>query len=272
MIYKTIRPNYNMISDYFKEEPEGTKAFPIYRANTMEYGKVFAEASMGFLGNVEYNVKQDVLTVKTSTNKPVLATIGCQLAGWTLGDTMMSGPLRMRVKKPPFIFDKIDFGMVPKLPNVLCVEGDAPEASVINELVGNGIESAEIIWTGENDPTQFINVPARAIEIALFRLFFLTDINNFRINKATSTVQTSVHKDNLNTELNDAIRFNGNVTLMGDFKGFRDFEPIVTKHAGLKDQKFETVMRETGCVANCPIELFSVSQLTVIDQGKTRVF
>jgi len=260
------------VSELVKERPEGTKAFPIFRANSLEMGKVFAEASMGFLGRVEHATKGHELIVKTSTNRPVLATLGCQLAGWTLSSTMISGPLRMRVKKPSFIYDKLDFQGAPKLPDIACVEGDASPTSIINEMVDNGVERAEILLTDEGSPAQYINIPARAIEIALFRLFFLTDLNQFKITKAMSTVNAPLKVDNPSTELNDAIRFRGKVTLIGDFNGFRDFQPILTKNAGLADQRFETVMRETGSVANCPLELFSVSQLTVIDNGKTRVY
>jgi len=262
------------ISDIVTEKPEGTKKYPIYRADTLEMGKIFAEASMGFLADVSYGSKGSDLTVKVSTDRPVLATLGCQLAGWTVEDTMMSGPLRVKAKKPGFIFDKLNLGVVPPLPDVVCVEGDTKGSNVMAELKKNDIPSAEILWTTENSKAQFINVPARAIEIALFRLFFMDDIdiNNFKITKAMSTVETSLDKEDLSCELNDSIRYNGSVTLMGDFKGFRDFEPIVTKHAGLEGQRFKTVMDECGSVAKCPLELFSVSQLTIIDKGKTRVF
>lgn len=260
------------ISELVSEKPEGTKSFPIYRAETLEMGKVFAEASMGFLAEVGYGVKGNDITVKVETDRPVLATLGCQLAGWTLGDVMISGPLRVKAKKPSFIFDRIDFGQIPDLPNVACIEGDTSDASIINELVDNGIKKAELLWTKENSQTQFVNVPARAIEIALFRLMFLTEFNKFKITHATSSVRASLKSKTPSTDLNDAIRYDGKVTLVGDFKGFKDFEPIVTKNAGLADQKFGDVMRETGCVANCPLELFSISQLTVIDNGKTRVF
>jgi methenyltetrahydromethanopterin cyclohydrolase len=260
------------ISKLINKDPEGTKSFPLYHLNELEEGKVFAEASMGFQGKVDYGVKGTQLTVKASTTRPVLATLGCQLAGWTMGDAMISGPVRMKAKKPGFIFDKIDFSYVPELPSVACIEGEIADTRLINEMNENGIESAEVLCTTENSKTQFINIPARAIEIALFRLSFLADINDFRISKAISNVETSLEKENLNCELNDSIRFNGQVTLMGDFGGFRDFDPIVTKHAGLYDQTFKTVMDEVGSVANCPLELFSVSQLTIIDQGKTRVF
>ncbi len=260
------------ISELVKESPEGTRAFPIWRADSIAMGKVFAEASMGFLGRVEQTVKDNKIIVKTSTERPVLATLGCQLAGWTLGETMISGPLRMRVKKPSFVYEKLDFGRVPELPDIACVEGDASTTSIINEMVDCGVERAEILLTDENSEAQYVNVPARAIEIALFRLMFLADLNQFKIAKAMSTVTASLGAENPGTELNDAIRFSGKVTLIGDFKGFREFEPIVTKNAGLADQKFESVMRETGCVAECPLELFSVAQLTVMDGGKTRVY
>lgn len=261
------------ISKLVREEPEGTRTFPIFRAESMEMGKVFAEASMGFLGNVEYAARGSKLTVKTTTTRPVLATLGCQLAGWTVDGSMISGPLRMKVKKPGFIYDRIDFGQVPKLPDIACVEGDVSPTTLINSLVDSGVDSAEILWTREHSPAQYINVPARAIEIALFRLSFLADLNQFKVRKALSTVTTSLgKKESLSMELNDDVRFNGRVTLIGDFKGFRDFDTIVTKNAGLAEQKFETVMKETGSVADCPLELFSVAHLTVMDSKRTRVF
>ena len=119
------------ISDIVSEKPEGTKSFPIYRAETLEMGKVFAEASMGFLAEVGYGVKGSKITVKTETDQPVLATLGCQLAGWTLGDVMISGPLRIKAKKPSFIFEKIDFGQIPDLPNVACIEGETSDGAVM---------------------------------------------------------------------------------------------------------------------------------------------
>ncbi len=260
------------ISELAKEKPEGTRAFPIWRADSLEMGKIFAEASMGFLGRVEHARKGHQLAVKTSTDRPVLATLGCQLAGWNLGGAMISGPLRMKVKKPSFVYEKLDFGRVPELPDIACVEGDAAPTALVNEMVENGVKGAEILLTGEDSEAQYVNVPARAIEVALFRLMFLADLNKFRITRAMSTVTASAELDKPGTELNDAVRFSGKVTLVGDFRGFRDFGPIVTKNAGLADQRFETVMRETGCVAECPLELFSVAQLTVMDKGKTRVY
>jgi len=254
------------------EKPEGTKSFPIYTADSLERGKVFAKAAMGFLGNVEYGVKGDLLTVKTSTERPVLATLGCQLAGWGVAESMISGPVRMKVKKPSFIYDKVNFGQFPELPDVACVEGEATSTQIINKMVESGIEQAEIIRSSENSESQYINILARAIEIALFRLSFITDINQFKITNAVSNVETRMNKEDLSNELNDAIRFHGQVTLIGDFKGFKDFEEIVTKNTSFRDQNFGTVMNKVGSVANCPLELFSVSQLTIMDKGKTRVF
>ena len=260
------------LSRVFKEKPEGTREFPIYRANTLDAGKVFAEASMGYLGAVEYGLKGSELVVKTSTIRPALATLGCQLAGWTVGDTMISGAVRIKAKKPQFIYDKINFGLVPKLRSVACVEGEAPPEQITAELVKHGINSAEILWTKENSMAQFINIPARAIEVAMFRLFFMSDINKFRIRRAVSTVKTSVDLKNPSSELNDAIRSTGSVTLSGDFGGFKDFDPIVTRNAGYANKTFDDVMKAKGSVANCPLELFSVGKLTIIDAGRTRVY
>jgi len=260
------------LSRIFKEKPEGTKQFPIYRANTLDAGKVFAEASMGFLGAVEYGLKGTELVVKTTTIRPVLATMGCQLAGWTMGDTLISGSVRMQARKPPFIYDKVNFGLVPKLHSVACVEGDATPEAIIAELQAGRVNSADVLLTSQDSMAQLINIPARAIEIAIFRLFFMTDLNRFKIRRAVSTVTASIDVKDPATELNDAIRFNGAVTLSGDFGGFKEFESIVTKNTKFADEKFGDMMNEYGSVAKCPIELFSVAKLTIIDSGRTRIY
>jgi methenyltetrahydromethanopterin cyclohydrolase len=261
-----------LLSRVFKEKPEGTKQFPIYKANTLESGKAFAEASMGFLGAVEYGLKGNELIVRTTTIRPVLATMGCQLAGWTVGDTMISGSVRLVAKKPSSIFEKINFGLVPKLHRVACVEGGAPQDEIISELKSNKIEYADILWTREDSMAQYVNIPARAIETAIFRLFFMTDLNKFRIRRAISTVTTTIDLKTPATELNDAIRFNGNVMLSGDFGGFKEFEEIVTSNTKFASDKFGDVMKEYGSVADCPLGLFSIGKLTIVDAGKTRVY
>jgi len=260
------------LSKILRQKPEGPKEYPIYRVNTLEAGKIFAEASMGFLGKVEYGKTADGINVRTTTTKPVLATLGCQLAGWTMGDTMISGPLRLLTKKPSFIFDRVHFGELPKLQRVACVEGDASIDSIIKELSTRGIDSAEILITEQNSAAQYINIPARAIEIALFRLFLLTDINKFRISRAISTVTAPMKSKNLSNELNDAIRLNGHVTLIGDFAGFHDFETLVTRNTPFSKKTFDEVIQNCGSVAKCPVELFSVSKLTVVDAGNTKGF
>jgi methenyltetrahydromethanopterin cyclohydrolase len=260
------------LSRVFKERPEGTKQFPIYKANTLEAGKVFAEASMGFLGSVEHGLKGNELIVRTTTIRPVLATMGCQLAGWTVGDTMISGSVRMLARKPSSIYEKINFGLVPKLHRVACVEGSAPQEAVIKELQDNKIDYADILWTREDSMAQYVNIPARAIETAIFRLFFMTDLNKFRIRRAISTVTTAIDLKNPAAELNDAIRFNGFVMLSGDFGGFKGFEDIVTNNTKFAADKFGDVMKSHGSVADCPLGLFSIAKLTVVDAGKTRVY
>lgn len=260
------------ISDYIKLLPDKLDGFEFYELNSLEHGKVFSEASMGFLAGVDYGLRGDQITVKVETTKPVLATLGCQLAGWIIGDAMLSGPLRARVRKPEFIFDKIKHVKIPKLPDVVCVEGVFEREDLVDKLRAEGIDSAQILYTENNSKTQFVNILARTIEIALFRLSFLTDLSDIKISEALGTVTTSIEKEDLNVELNDSIRYNSAVTLIGDFGGFREFEPIVTSHSGFADQTFKTILAERGSIARCPIEVFSVSRLTVIDNGKTRAY
>jgi len=259
------------ISRVLRQKPEGPPEFPTYRVNSIAGGKIFAEASMGFLGRVEYGRQPGRITVRTTTDDPIAATLGCQLAGWTLGSSMISGSVRFIAKKPSFVFDKIHFDEH-KMQPVACVEGDATPASIIAELQKRGISSAEILMTEENSPTQYVNIPARAIEIALFRLFMMTSMNKIRVSKAVSTVSAPLSTGDMSSILNDAIRNEGRVTLIGDFGGFKDFETLVTRNTHFSKKTFEEVMKEAGSVAKCPVELFSVAHLTVVDAGKTRVF
>lgn len=260
------------ISKFIKEKPEGSKEFPIYRVDSIESGKVFAEASMGFMGAVSYAERGNAIAVRTTSTKPIMATLGCQLAGWTAGNAMISGPVRLQAKKPGFIFDKVKFGRIPQLPPVACVEGDEKPQAVISELKNNGIMSAEILWTSESSKAQYINIPARAIEIVLFRLLFSGRLNDFRLTKTTSLVTAKLNLKDPSSDLNDAIRFNGKVLLMGNFRGFTGFKDIVTKNTEFAEDDFADVMKECGSVANCPIELFSVGELTVVDSGRTTVY
>jgi hypothetical protein len=59
---------------------------------------------------------------------------------------------------------------------------------------------------------------------------------------------------------------------MGDFAGFKDFETLVTMNTPYNNRKFGDMVKAAGSVAKCPLEVFSISHLTVIDNGKTRVY
>jgi methenyltetrahydromethanopterin cyclohydrolase len=253
---------------------EGTKRFPVYRMNSIESGKIFAEASMGSLGRVDYGVSGSQITIKTTIENPVLATLGMQLAGWCVDSAMVSGPIRLRAKKPSFIFDKLRFEDIPDLPNVGCIEGDANPTTLINKLLASDIKEAALLWTTEKSYAQLINIPARACEIAIFRLFNLTDLNKIKIDKAWSTVRASISfKGDPSSYLNDCIRFDGEVVLQGDFAGFKDFPGIVTKNTKYADQTFEEIMKKAGGIKDCPMEAFSVGKLTIIDpKRKTKTF
>ncbi len=83
---------------------------------------------------------------------------------------------------------------------------------------------------------------------------------------------TSIDLKNPAADLNDAIRFNGAVTLSGDFGGFKEFDQLVTKNTKFGHEKFGDVMKEFGSVAKCPLGLFSIGKLTIVDAGRTRVY
>lgn len=259
--------------------------FPLYWAKTLQEGRVFAEASMGFLGSVTYKISGDVITVKTSTNYPLLASLGCQMAAWTREKLLISGPVRWLAKRPAAIYEGIatekssrNWPAGGEVPPIACVEGCSQEGieedmeRIKSELQGAGIKKAEIICIIHGSEAQIINILSRAIEVALLRLSLLTPLNNLKIKEALSTVKANYNSEDIENEMNDAIRLYSHVTLLGDFHGFKNFGPIITANSIFRDQSFAEVVRKYKSIAKCPLELFSVKKLTVMDREKTWVF
>lgn len=87
----------------------GNGAFPTYLAESIKDGALFAEASLGFLGKVRCMHLQSGsgYAVTANISEPVTATMGMQLAGWTVADCLISGPIRTIVKKPASVFKKL---------------------------------------------------------------------------------------------------------------------------------------------------------------------
>ena len=246
----------------------GTKEFPIYQMKDYEGGKIFAEASVGFLGRIDYSVNDKEITVKTTISKPILATLGMQLAGWAFGDAMISGPVRLLAKKPGFIFDKLEFEELDALP-IACVEGNFETEDLLKELKNNEFSEVKILWIRENSMPQFVNIPASACECVIYQMFNLFDLNEIQIDKASSITRAKLDLvGSISSNLNDSIRYNTEVILEGNFGEGRDFSRMVTKNTKYANKSFLEILKGAGGIHKIDIEAFSVARLTIIDTQK----
>jgi methenyltetrahydromethanopterin cyclohydrolase len=251
----------------------GTKEFPIYQLKDFEGGKIFAESSMGFLGKVDYSAYGREIIVKTTISKPVLATLGMQLAGWAFGDAMISGPVRLMAKKPGFIFNKLRFEEL-EVPPIACIEGNFETEELLKELKGNEFPEAKILWIQENSMPQFVNIPSRACECVIYQMFNLFDLNETQIEKASSICKAkSDVVGSISSNLNDSLRYNTEVILEGNFGEGKDFSKLVTKNTKYADKSFLEILKSAGGIHKVDLEAFSVARLTIIDtkKHKTRV-
>jgi len=230
--------------------------FSIYSMNDLEGGELFAEASMGFLGEVGVDVdkKKDSIEVTCKTTQPIFATLGMQLAGWKSGGFMLSGPARFLAKKPGFIFDRINFDES-VMPAIACLEGEGDIDEVVKDLESNGIFGGRILIIEENSPAQAVNVCSRAIEVVMYRMMDmgLFDRNGVKafVDSAESTVKCDLKEfeDGLDSNsLNDCLRFNGNVTLKGriEHTSLKKIREIETKNTIFKNKKFGDILKESG--------------------------
>jgi|GEM_PF-2045916 len=255
-------------------ESVGTKEFPAYVMSDLEGGKLFAEASMGFLGDVKYKLDMGrFLTVETKIKDPVLATLGMQLAGWIVDGTMLSGPLRLKVKKPSFIFKQFDFKYEGNLPRIICVEGTATPEQLAKALGAQGIKSARLLYIDPNSHAQLVNVLARACEVALFQIGHKKDLNRFEITQAESKVKIEIPEEgDMSLYLNEMIRLNAQVTLEGDFGGERKFANAVTRTSKYSGKTFSDIVSKAGGIDKISPEAFTVGELKIVDAGKTYAF
>ncbi|MBN2518530.1 MAG: hypothetical protein JXB14_06785 [Candidatus Altiarchaeota archaeon] len=257
-----------LLKDYKKE---GTRDFPLYKLDDLKGGKIFAEASMGFLGHVDYYVSGNEITVKTSIKEPVLSALGMQLAGWSFGKAMISGPIRLIARKPKFIFDKLRLEN-PGLPPIACIEGPFESNILVKDLKMNGIQNAIILSIGENSKPQYINIPARACEIALFRILHLFDLNDFRIDKASSVCRSRLDfVGGTSSNLNDSLRYNSEVVLEGKFPKDKNLSPIVTKNTKYANKSFLKIVKDAGGIHKVDIEAFSVAGLSMVDADSCNI-
>lgn len=224
--------------------------------NGLEHGRLFALASMGFMGSVDFREKNGALAVKARISNPALACLGMQM-GWPVGESLISGPVRLLAKKPDSVFKAYDFAES-DAKTVVCVEGRSED--VMKRLAPLGIRESAVLKLGPGDKGQSVNIAARAIEVVMMRLF--TKKAKFSLKSAESVCEVPLEfEGDIVSHVNECLRRNARVTLHGSVqKGVKFIE---TEKSKFRDKQFGELLKKAGNVRKIGTEAFTVSEVSV---------
>ncbi|NWF97181.1 MAG: methenyltetrahydromethanopterin cyclohydrolase [Candidatus Thorarchaeota archaeon] len=107
-----------------------------------ELGRLIGEACMGGLGSVRITqmhiAEMTLPAVVVGTNRPVIATMGSQFAGWSVKSTtfsaMASGPARALALKESGLFEKLGYRDDSKIGVVVLETRQLPDERVLGEI------------------------------------------------------------------------------------------------------------------------------------------
>ncbi len=224
--------------------------------DALEHGRLFSLASMGFMGSVDFREKNMALTVKAHISNPALACLGMQM-GWPVGESLISGPVRLLAKKPDSVFKAYNFAESGSK-TVVCVEGRSED--VMKKLVPLGIRESAVLKLGREDRGQLVNIASRAIEAVMMRLF--TKKAKFSLKSAESVCEVPLEfEGDIVSHVNECLRRNAGVTLHGAVpKGIKFVE---TEKSKFRDKPFSELLKKAGNIRNIGTEAFTVSEVSV---------
>lgn len=227
-----------------------------------------AEASLAGLGQV---LIDDMVRVRVDSS-PAVATLGCQMAGWRIrsGDfsAMGSGPARILADKPPGLLSKINYFESSDVAALLLETGSFPSKDVLESLLRDTHASDLLVAVFKpNSLTGLLNVLARVVEVAVFRLFNLGfDVTN--IISARGVVPMVDLSEDCMFKANDAIIYHSNV-----FLEVSEWFPSLTERAVSKSSSafgksfcdiFQQADRD---FYNISPDIFAPAELTVKDRN-----
>ncbi len=219
----------------------------INRDPGMDVGIKIAEVTMGSLGEVRIEDNRIHVSIP---EKPSIACLGCQLADWAIliGDKnrMGSGPARILARKPPGIIDKIGYREKSDKAAIVIETPVLPDEKTCNYILkSTGAKKLIIAAFRENSKVGFINIMARVVEMALFRLDNL-GYNTDQIISAEGTAPLPKLDDRVMFTSNDAIIYGSSVRIE-----VKDWDPeltekMVSRASKFYGRSFEEIFNEAG--------------------------
>jgi methenyltetrahydromethanopterin cyclohydrolase len=226
-----------------------------------------AEATMGSLGKV--GVVGDKLGVDIS-EYPAIATLGCQLAGWSIEvegkKKLGSGPARIPAGKPSEIIDRVGYHESSEKSTLILETDTLPGKDTCKKILKD-TKSRELIIAALRDDTTIglINVLARIVEVGIFRLNNLGYDVNTIVSASGSVPVPKITPDVMFTS-NDSIIYRGMVSLEVNGWDPEITERAVSRSSGVYGKSFKEIFEEAGGnFYKIDPEIFAPAGLNVTD-------
>ncbi|MBN2251449.1 MAG: hypothetical protein JW724_05185 [Candidatus Altiarchaeota archaeon] len=222
-----------------KAEIDGKKAW--------EIGLKIAEASMGSLGKAEK--KGSRLSVEIPRQVAV-ATLGCQLAGWPIElsgkKSLGSGPARILAKKPAGIIDVVGYTEKSEKAALILETCTLPGKETCEGILkATGADSLIIAAFRGDYIVGLVNVLARIVEVGVYRLHNIGfDVK--KIVSARGSVPVPPLDDDVMYTSNDAIIYQGTVSLEVECWNPQDTKDAISKASPAYGKRFKEIYEEAG--------------------------
>jgi methenyltetrahydromethanopterin cyclohydrolase len=230
-------------------------------------GLIVADASMGLLGKTRTD--EGTLTVEISRN-PVIATLGCQLAGWAIEigrkKRLGSGPARILAKKPGKIIDATGYAESSDKAALVLETNTLPGEDECKKILDETKANELIVAAFREDSTVgLINVLARIVEVGMFRLHNI-GYDTRKVAWAKGTVPIPpLGKDIMYTS-NDAIIYRGTVSLETEGWDPALTDKAVSKVSSSYGKNFKEIFTEAESdFYKIDPEIFAPAQIKVKD-------
>ncbi|MFH1125592.1 MAG: methenyltetrahydromethanopterin cyclohydrolase [Candidatus Altiarchaeota archaeon] len=235
------------------------------KKNSLNVGLLTAKASTGCLA--DFSTKKDCIAVSINPNV-ALATLGCQMAGWAIdldGErAMASGPARILARKPKAVFEKINYSESSQKAALILESNKIPAEQALMYIMDKtgASEVAIAVFKGDSK-VGLINVLARVVELAVYRLDFLGyDVNNI----ISARGQVRIPRKAGMCEANDALIYNSNVELKVKKWDNKLADKCTSKSSKCYGQKFREIYEKAGCnFYNIDESIFAPAEVRIIE-------
>jgi len=185
-------------------------------------GKVVTEICLGGLGRVEVTQKQygDLIlpSVSVYTDKPAIATLGSQFAGWRIKvgeySAIGSGPARALARKPKSIYKEISYRDEADVAVIVLESSEEPPEEVIeyiSEKCGIKPNALSVVVVPTSSIAGFVQVSGRVVETGIHRFSRLGLDPKVFVSACGFAPVMPVHPDTVEAMgmMNDAILYGG---------------------------------------------------------------